>query len=115
MKAQIKNNMVIVTDSWLQKDVISSIPGRQWKPELKAWLLPLTKETLGTLIYIPGAQLSQDIKATWERMNRVERETEEEKLTENVEPVARMPVKAKPFMHQVRAFNIAVKLLGVME
>jgi len=39
----------------------------------------------------------------------------EEKNITSVEPLAPMPIKVKPFEHQIKGYNMALKIMGVIK
>lgn len=42
------------------------------------------------------------------------RKLNKEKTVLSIAPIAPMPIKVKPFQHQIRAYNMALQAMGVM-
>ena len=105
MKAEYWNDEEIrVLDGYKYKDVIKEIADRKYDPDNKAWLVPLSKENT-TLLHELGAKLDDNLKD----FLSVEIKT----TPKDEKPVIPMPIKAKPYKHQIQAFNFAIKMFGL--
>ena len=105
MKAEYWNDEEIrVLEGYKYKDVIKEITDRKYDPENKAWLIPLSKEN-ATLLHELGAELDDNLKDFFS----VEIKT----MSKDEKPVIPMPIKAKPYKHQIQAFNYAIKMFGL--
>jgi len=112
MKATICNivgDSIHVTTDYALKDYISSIPGRQWDPVLRCWVLPLNRNSFEKLSCIRGVRLSQPLM---DMFPEEEHEPEEIPRAADMAPIRPMPIKVKPFAHQVQGFNKALLCFG---
>ena len=57
MHAIIKDGKILLYDSYIFKESIKEISGRQWHPEEKAWSVPISKQNIETLDLL-GCELS---------------------------------------------------------
>lgn len=112
MKATLVEDHIEVAHCFDVKEAIKAIPGRQWDPKKKVWILPATLEAIDHLKYIPG-NLDISIKNKYEELKRLQSEITNIKFAEEVKPIESMPIKIKPFQHQIKAYNIAGLILGV--
>ena len=48
MHAIIKDGKILLYDSYIFKESIKRIPGRQWHPEEKAWSVPISRQNTET-------------------------------------------------------------------
>ncbi|MCC5910049.1 MAG: hypothetical protein JJT76_06390 [Clostridiaceae bacterium] len=112
MRAVLQEDRIELTDSYLYKNLIKEIPGRRWHPDRKVWTVPATLESIEMLK--PVAKLEGDIKEFYKEQQQLRRKTEGERLSTKVESLAPMPIKAIPFQHQIKGYNIALQIMGVM-
>ena len=91
-----------IEDGYLHRESIKEIPGRWYDAEEKVWYAPCTKAAVA-LLQILGADLSAELRAFADPERDV---TADEEV-----PVCKMPIKIKPYKHQVRAFNFAMQIL----
>jgi SNF2 family DNA or RNA helicase len=108
MKAVLKDNEIHITDSFDAKDLIKEIPGRRWSPAQKAWIIPVTVEAIDSLRRIRG-HIDPEINKIYADMIKTQVATDAIRLSENIKPIEPMPVKVKPFQHQVRGYNMALE------
>lgn len=92
-----------VYDAYLYRDGLKSIPGRYYDADDKAWVLPMTAESVSTLQLL-GARLDDGL----EEFSTVMGTTEE-----SIEPKIRPPIKGTLYQHQVKAYNFALRLFGI--
>lgn len=94
------NETIRVYDAYLYRECIKEIPGRFYDANEKTWVVPLTEENVATLRLI-GANLDEELSTMYQvRADPVGTDTA-------VEP---MPLKVKPYRHQIAAFNFVTKL-----
>ena len=103
MKAYKNKNEICIADGYLYRESIKEIQGRRYDGETKNWFVPLNQENIA-LLQTLGAELDINLK----KMQLLEFEKEET-------PLCHMPIKVKPYKHQVRAFNFAMRILGGYE
>ena len=107
MYAQLKDNRVFLFDSFKHKESIKEMHGRLWHPEEKAWSVPVNAENLETLDLL-GCELSEDLRGM--KQKYAIGEGDEDALL-----IVPMPIKAKPYAHQIKAFNFACSVMNLME
>lgn len=101
MKAIRDGNHILVYDAYLIRNSIKDINGWFYDPTNKVWGVPYSKENVALLVLLgvePDESLSIEIK--------------QEDAGDEV-PIFSMPIKAKPYQHQVRAFNFALRTFGI--
>lgn len=114
-KLQYKNNAFIGGDQFqIEKQKLKSVAGASWNPEFKTWDYPVRPDTVDELNRVFDGQ----IVIPKEVMFAIRKVAEQEEMIacmkqegwERATPDAPMPIKVKPFNHQVLAFNIGIKL-----
>ena len=101
MNAIRDGNHVRIYDAYLLRESIKEIKGRFYDPDSKAWVVPYTKENVALLALL-GALLDESLLD----------DIKEDDAGDEV-PILPMPIKAKPYKHQVRAYNFALKTFGI--
>ena len=69
MHAVIKDGKILLYDSYIFKESIKEIPGRQWHPEEKAWSVPISKQNIETLDLL-GSELSGEFTDNYTRHSK---------------------------------------------
>ena len=90
-----------VFDAYMIRESIKEIAGRTYDVDNKTWLVPYTQEN-AALLALLGVELEDGL---------LETQTEAAAIDET--PIIPMPIKAKPYQHQVRAYNFALRLFGI--
>ena len=103
MRAEIKDGYIKIYDSYLYRESIKEIPGRFYDAEEKAWCVPLTRHNAAT-VKLLGAELSAELQELDKGDNTV---------FVPEEPIVPPPINGTLYQHQVRAYNFALKMLGV--
>ncbi len=101
MNAIRDGNHIRIYDAYRIKESLKEIDGRFYDADDKAWLVPYTKENV-TLIGLLGVELDDSLC-----------EMKVAKKSVDETPIVPMPIKAKPYQHQIRAFNFAMKMFGI--
>ena len=101
MNAIRDGNHIRVFDAFMIRESIKEIPGRFYDADNKAWVVPYTQEN-AAMLAILGVHLEDGML-----------ETQTEAVAGDETPIIPMPIKAKPYQHQVRAYNFALRLFGV--
>ena len=106
MYATYENGRIVIYDAYLYREVIKEIQERYWDPVRKVWIVPFNAESVSTLRIIgcefKGALI--DMVSSLIENN--------DKLELPVEAIEPMPIKVKPYQHQVQAYNFIGNLLG---
>ena len=103
MKAIKDGNEIRIEDGYLHRESIKEIPGRRYDADVKAWYAPCTERN-ASLLQMLGAQLDAELRAFVGPVC--------DDAAADEKPCRRMPIKAEPYKHQVRAFNFAIRILG---
>ncbi len=105
MHAVIKDGKILLYDSYIFKESIKEIPGRQWHPEKKAWSVPISRQSIETLDLL-GCELSNelaDIRQGFASEN-----------TANENTLLPAPLKVSPYEHQLKGYNLACRSIGII-
>ena len=105
MHAIIKDGKILLYDSYIFKESIKEIPGRQWHPEEKAWSVPISQQNIETLDLL-GYELSDeltDICQGFASENTADETT-----------LLPAPLKVSPYEHQLKGYNLACRSMGII-
>ena len=105
MHAVIKDGKILLYDSYIFKESIKEIPGRQWHPEEKAWSVPVSQQNIETLDLL-GCKLSDelaDIRQGFASENTADDTT-----------LLPAPLKVSPYEHQLKGYNLACRSMGII-
>ena len=105
MHAVIKDGKILLYDSYIFKESIKEIPGRQWHPEKKAWSVPISRQNIETLDLL-GCELSDkltDIRQGFASENTADDTT-----------LLPAPLKVSPYEHQLKGYNLACRSMGII-
>lgn len=91
--------MVAVQAAYKHREALRAVPGSRWDPFQRAWLVPVTKGAAAALRCIPGVPLPQELAALAPPPTEMT-----DAINGDEAPVAPMPIKAKPYAHQVAAY-----------
>ena len=70
MHAVIKDGKILLYDSYIFKESIKGIHGRQWHPEEKAWSTPISRHNIETLDLL-GSELSGEFTDNYTRHSKM--------------------------------------------
>lgn len=113
---RIINNQIYLKCDFADKDKAKEIPGYRWDREQKCWVYPLSLEVYKQICeHFPNVEADNATNAILNDMIARAHNVMKAKLAgwENVEPLKPMPVKVKPFRHQVLGYNIGITLPNV--
>lgn len=105
MHAIIKDGKILLYDSYIFKESIKEIPGRQWHPEEKAWGVPVSQQNIETFDLL-GCELSDelaDIRQGFASENTADDTT-----------LLPAPLKVSPYQHQLKGYNLACRSIGII-
>ncbi len=105
MHAVIKDGKILLYDSYIFKESIKEIPGRQWHPEEKAWSVPISQQSIETLDLL-GCELSDELTDI--------RQSFVSKNTANENTLLPAPLKVSPYEHQLKGYNFACRSMGII-
>ena len=103
MNAIKDGNYIRIYDAFLIKESIKEIPGRLYDSDDRAWLVPLSPENAATLALL-GVELEKSLISPTQTDDALEKDEK---------PVVNMPIKAKPYQHQINAFNFCFQTFGI--
>ncbi len=95
------------------REAAKAVPGYTWNNREKCWQYPLRPEVIGHLVSaIPGLRVDKAVTiATAEIIEREAAVAQAKQAGwKDAKPVEPMPLRTKPFRHQVVAYNIALQL-----
>lgn len=107
MKAILAEDHIEVSDCYWEKEQIKTIPGRQWDPKRKVWILPATLEAIDHLKHITN-NIDKKIIDKYVELKQIQDEITKIKLADEVKPIEPMPIRLKPFQHQIKAYNLSL-------
>lgn len=105
MHAEIRNNRIVIFDSFMHKETIKDIYGRQWHPEDKAWSIPVSADNMETLKMV-GCTFSDEMVAMKKQFCGKASKTTMELLP--------APLKVTPYAHQLEGYNLACRSMGIL-
>ena len=105
MHAIIKYGKILLYDSYIFKESIKELPGRQWHPEEKAWSVPISQQNIATLDLL-GCELSDEL--TDIRQSFVSKNTADENT------LLPATLKVSPYQHQLKGYNLACRSMGII-
>lgn len=105
MHAVIKDGKILLYDSYIFKESIKEISGRQWHPEEKAWSVPISRQDIETLDLL-GCELSDELANI--------RQSFVSKNTANENTILPAPLKVSPYEHQLKGYNLACRSMGII-
>ncbi len=112
----LHENRIALHSRYEDRVIARQIAGREWNPRHKVWLYPLRAETLNELtVNFPGIEVSPKVSEAVLQVAMREQAVHSVKLAgwDNAKPVEDMPVRSKPFNHQVQGYNIGLQLPNV--
>lgn len=116
MKAIMINQETIgIQDCYHYKDFVKSeLTGAKWIKDKKMWQVEFSTGNVEKLQSI-RCDIEEKIIVEYKKKKEVMNQVTAEKLIDKTEPIEEMPIKAKPYQHQVKAFNIACKLMNLFK
>lgn len=108
----IKENQILLRCDYIDKDRAKEIPGYRWNKEQKCWTYPLSVEVIRQIYArfepetLPDTAMVVDFMlAQADRVQKAKMEG-----WENAKPLEPMPIKVRPFKHQVLGYNVGISL-----
>lgn len=111
--AVLENDRLYLYDSYLYAEEVKQIMGREYDRRKKVWSVPATKQAMDSLLQTTKVCIHIDVREYIANRDRQDKELRQQfdkiKRTQDIVPGRVMPIKAVPYMHQVRAFTLALK------
>lgn len=115
IRADLRDGAILVASDELSAPIVAKLAGatRTARMPPLTWRMPLTLDSVA-MLRGASARASPALIAEAKRMLAIQKYIDEQKQTAAAEPLAPIPVNdgCKLFDHQVRAFNIALALMG---
>ena len=114
MIAELTNNdTILLKRSYEYKDYIKQeLQGARWKKEMLAWEVPFTIDNVRKL-QVTRCEMDENIIEKYKKKtNDIRAATAVKMANESVE-IESMPIKLKPYQHQIKGFNIACRLMNL--
>jgi len=112
----IEGNQLLLTQcTEKEKALARGIQCRVWDRKNLGWRFPIRADVLKELSATLKADIPIEARELAAEIEAREQKIKAQKLQgwEKAVPIEPMPIKAEPFQHQVQAYNICLKLLGV--
>lgn len=106
-----EENLFLVEVPFYEKDSIRLIDGAVWNRTMQCWTIPMSVnnyESLNKLI----EKMPEEITKVYEKIKAKKERIE--KARNNETEIIKMPIKLKPYKHQIRAFNMAMEVLEIL-
>lgn len=107
----LDDDRLLLQCHYTDREIAKSIPGRRWDPRRRCWVYPLQAYTAIRQAF-PIIRVPAEVqKAALQAMEREAAFAETRAAGwEDAEPIEPMPVRTKPYKHQIYAFNLAMQL-----
>ncbi|GMO03681.1 hypothetical protein LSA36186_19300 [Lachnoanaerobaculum sp. JCM 36186] len=114
MKMALKNGQLLIKEAdSTQFQIIKSWGKMKWSRVSQTLSGVVDIELLNKLAGL--VNLPERIEAERQRLNRIMAAVDKERVNENPVPIIKPPIKVSPFKHQVRGYNMALMVLGLIE
>lgn len=109
----LEGNKIALRCDFREKELAKSIAGYKWDKHRKCWTFPLHPSTVDAIrVVFPFAHIDQKILEEVNKLRNVQKKADKlrEAGWEDAKPLEPMPIKTKPFKHQIAAYNMALML-----
>ena len=109
----LKNDTMWLKCHYHDREIAKSIPGYRYLKQHQAWEYPLLPDTLSQLqVVFPNLEVDPPVFVAVESIKQQRDAVTQAKDAgwENAEPIKPMPIKVKPFRHQILGYNIMLSL-----
>lgn len=111
----LAGNHLTLRCPYYEKEKVKQVPGYNgWDRKTQRWLFAVHPEALqGLRAVFPALIVGPEAEAAVKRVGEIQRQAAEMKADPGPAPeaLAPMPIKTKPFRHQVVGYNVALSLL----
>lgn len=111
--ALIRGVVTIAEFSTLDFQRLKNISGLRWNRTSRCMVGPVSLNLLDGLARY--YKLPADMEAKRQRLGKIRREIDAERLTEDPAPLLPYPVKANLYKHQIRGANMALRAFGALD
>ena len=109
------SNQIMIKDSYHYKDYIKeTICGTKWDSNAKAWIAEFSTKNIEKLKCV-GCTFSKELEEAYIKQKQKELEVHKEKMADDSKEIEPMPIKVKPYEHQIKGYNIACKLMSIFK
>ena len=114
MKMALKDGQILIKEADnIQFQIIKSWGKMKWSRTTQTLSGGADIELLNKLAGLVNLPVS--IEAERKRLNRIMAAVDKERVNENPVPMIDPPIKVSPFNHQIRGYNMAIMVLGLIE
>ena len=114
MKMALKDGQILIKEADnVQFQIIKSWGKMKWSRTTQTLSGVADIELLNKLAGLVNLPVS--IEAERKRLNRIMAAVDKERVHENPVPMIEPPIKVSPFKHQIRGYNMALMVLGLIE
>lgn len=114
MKMALKDGQILIKEADnVQFQIIKSWGKMKWSRTTQTLSGVADIEVLNKLAGLVNLPVS--IEAERQRLNRIMAAVDKERMNENPVPLIDPPIKVSPFKHQIRGYNMALMVLGLIE
>ena len=108
----LRNETLYLRCEYNEKELAKLVRGCRWDKSLKCWQLPLRLQVIEQAERLfPNAALSEEVNEQKSILKQQEMSVKAIKtFAQVIEPLEPLPVKAKPFQHQIAAYNLGITL-----
>ena len=112
---KIDNETIGLKDSFYYKDFIKQeLTGAKWIKDTKMWQIEFSVGNIEKLRNV-ACTIPDEIVAEYIEKKKIMDQVIAEKLSDETKAIETMPIKAQPFQHQIKAFNIACKIMNLFK
>lgn len=114
VKMALKDGQILIKEADnVQFQIIKSWGKMKWSRVSQTLSGVVDIELLNKLAGL--VNLPERIEAERQKLNRVMAAVDKERVNENPVPMIDPPIKVSPFKHQIRGYNMALMVLGLIE
>lgn len=111
MKLKLESGTIYIKDADITQYTVIKGWGRlKWSRKTGLFSGPATLEVLDRLAKL--VRLPESVEAERARMRSIANAVDRVRMDPEPEPFIATPVKVKPFLHQIRAYNMALLTFG---
>ena len=110
---ELGKNCIQLYSRFEDRELCKTVFGAKWNPTDRCWEYPLRPETLNQLVSaFPGLTVDPQVKLAIADIAEREALAAQVKAEgwQNARPVEPMPIKTKPYRHQIAGYNMALNL-----